>query len=528
MFRLAVFSLSFTFCFFSVIAANHNIAFLSKKNYPVNTSSIWGYTDTVKGRQYALVGTTDGTSIVDITQPANPVQVAFVDGSNGSWRELKTYSHYAYVSQDNNGTSTSEGILIIDLQYLPDSVKSYSFTGTSSPVTRIFKTHSLFVDEKGFLYLNGGICTVEGSSVNGTVMYDLKPNPVQPTYVGKQNARYVHDCYVRNDTLYEAEINNGTLSIYNIVNRSSPQKITQFSTPFNFTHNAWLSDNGAYLFTTDERPSSPIGVYDIRNLSNIKALPTVKMSPTETSIPHNVHVWNDYLVVPHYTNGVAIFDASVPDNVVMVGNYDTNNFTGSTFNGVWGAYPYFSDSTLILSDIEGGLFVLKPSYRRAARLQGIVVDSISGLPLTAVNIRFTDTTITAKTAIDGLFQTGIPRSGTFNVSVEKAGYISETLSLSLASGQCDTIRVALRPVSTALYPDQRNTDLQFFIRDGHLQFDHAASVQTLTIFSASGAKILETGQPQAPLQLPALAPGIYIIHAVLQNGTVQTTKVAVC
>ncbi len=36
--------------------------------------------------------------------------------------EIKTYGHYAYATNE-----TGNGLLIIDLQYLPDSVKQYQF-----------------------------------------------------------------------------------------------------------------------------------------------------------------------------------------------------------------------------------------------------------------------------------------------------------------------------------------------------------------------------------------------------------------
>ena len=37
-------------------------------------NDIWGYVDEM-GNEYALVGTEDGTSVVDVTNPANPVEV---------------------------------------------------------------------------------------------------------------------------------------------------------------------------------------------------------------------------------------------------------------------------------------------------------------------------------------------------------------------------------------------------------------------------------------------------------------------
>ncbi len=57
-------------------------------------SSLWGYT-AEDGREYALLGVADGTSIIDITNTAQPVEVDFIPGPPAPpyhWREMKTHS----------------------------------------------------------------------------------------------------------------------------------------------------------------------------------------------------------------------------------------------------------------------------------------------------------------------------------------------------------------------------------------------------------------------------------------------------
>jgi hypothetical protein len=49
---------------------------------------IWGYN--ANGREYAIIGVFDGTSFIDITDPTNPVEVGFVNGSITSHRDMKT------------------------------------------------------------------------------------------------------------------------------------------------------------------------------------------------------------------------------------------------------------------------------------------------------------------------------------------------------------------------------------------------------------------------------------------------------
>src|SRR4051812_27435861 len=98
--------------------AQYNFQFLSNKTYGMQLSGSWGYSDTAHNKEYALVGTSTGLSIVDISNPVSPVQVKFINGKPGLWRECQTWKNYAYITQDND-TTNSEGILIYNLSQLP-------------------------------------------------------------------------------------------------------------------------------------------------------------------------------------------------------------------------------------------------------------------------------------------------------------------------------------------------------------------------------------------------------------------------
>lgn len=446
---------SFCCCIFFVVVSNstyavdnYNVTYLGKKSYPYACSSIWGYSDTINNKEYALVGTYRGLSIVDITNTTTFTEVAFIPGSKSSWRELKTYSHYAYVVHDVSD-SLNEGLIIVDLQYLPDSVKTYSLKSVVAQNIVYKLGHTVTIDEKGFLYLNGGDTRINGSQITGTTIFDLKPNPINPTYIGKANLRYVHDCFVRNDILYQAHSNsqNTNFSIWNIQNRSNPILIQDFQTPFNVTHNIWLSDDSKSMFVTHESESQPIEVYNITDLNNIQQLQTFKNTATELAIAHNVHIWNDYLIVPHYTRGLVVFDASIPDNIVRIGYYDTSPYgqiSGNPFHGAWGAYPYFKNGKVVVSDIEAGLFVLQPTYIRAARIQGVVTDTNTTQVLAGVTISFADTANSVLTSIDGIYKTGSVKPGLTRFKAEKTGYITKYFYATLVNGSIITVDVKLR------------------------------------------------------------------------------------
>src|SRR5689334_22889915 len=159
-------------------------------------SGCWGWTDTATHREYAILGSYCGTSIVEITNGGVPVERWFVPGVCSEWHEIQVYKHYAYVVSEGGG-----GTQIIDLSYLPDSahlVKNFNYTLAGNTIAR---SHTIHITDST-MYLNG--CA--GWGVGGIVIFSLA-DPVNPAYQGAYEGEYIHDCFVRNDTIYGAAIN---------------------------------------------------------------------------------------------------------------------------------------------------------------------------------------------------------------------------------------------------------------------------------------------------------------------------------
>lgn len=60
-----------------------------------NTTDVWGW-KSPDGTYYALVGTNDGLTVVDVTQGVAIQTVEYTPGCG--WRDIKTYQHYAPMS----------------------------------------------------------------------------------------------------------------------------------------------------------------------------------------------------------------------------------------------------------------------------------------------------------------------------------------------------------------------------------------------------------------------------------------------
>ena len=69
-----------------------------------NTSGndVWGYVSP-SGREYALMGLSNGTGFVDVTNPGSSRIVGFIAGPTSLWRNVKTYRTWAYSVSEGGG-----------------------------------------------------------------------------------------------------------------------------------------------------------------------------------------------------------------------------------------------------------------------------------------------------------------------------------------------------------------------------------------------------------------------------------------
>ncbi|MBK8338795.1 MAG: choice-of-anchor B family protein [Flavobacteriales bacterium] len=427
------------------VLAQLNISLLGQYDYQAarnsDLSNIWGYTDEF-GNEYALIGVngddnvpnSGGLSVVDITDPANPVEVFFTPGPNSIWREIKTYGDYAYMT-----TEAELGLTIVDLGPLPLSnvLPTTVFNGNGW-----ITSHSLFIDENGRLYLHGS-----NRGNGGVIFYDLTQDPMAPVEVGEYDQWYVHDSYARGDTLYAAHIYDGFFSMVDVSDPANPVLLGTQTTPNSFTHNTWLDDSGQYLFTTDERDGSFVGAYDVSDPGDIQEVDRLQSEPGSEAIPHNTYWLNDFVLTSYYTYGVAIYDATRPWNMVETGHYDTSPTFGGGFDGAWGVYPFFPSGRLVVSDIQEGLFILGPTYVSACWLEGVITDAQTTLPVNGASVEIVGLQVNDTTTFDGLYATGYYLAGTYDVLVQAPGYFPTTATgVVLQNGQVTLLDVELEPM----------------------------------------------------------------------------------
>jgi choice-of-anchor B domain-containing protein len=494
-------------------------------------SNIWGYTQ--NNKEYALLACqgsqilTDACAIIDITNPSLPTTLFKVPGPNSLWREIRTWQHYAYVTTE--ASDNTFGVTIVDLQYLPDSIKTKQYTANGL----ISNVHALHIED-GYLYLYGANNSV---SQTGALIINLA-DPWNPTVAGAYSAKYVHDGIVRNNKMYAGEIFDGTFSIVDVTNKANPVTINAQVTPDAFTHNTWLSSDSKYLFTTDERPDAFVTSYDISDPLNIKELDRYRRPPAGGAIPHNTYVLKDSLVTgtntdwvhtSYYTMGTTIVDAAKPDNLVEIAHYDTSPLSGNGFQGAWGVYPYLPSGNVIVSDMELGLFVLQPNYQRACYLEGLIKDGNTSLPIGNAKVTFLANSQSKTTKLDGSFKTGIVTDGNNLVRISAQGYQSKDTTVNLVRANVLNIEVYLKPAANGIV-QSASFDAKIYpsIVTNDLYIDNPSNKKLLLVLNDLSGKNIRTDAIETnhvTLNLSELTTGTYIVQLLSNDQILYSEKI---
>ncbi len=453
--------LGFLFLFgFSYAQENFNMELIATVELGEPGNDVWGYVDS-DDTEYAIIGGRASTRVYSLANPADPQLLVSIPGPASTWRDMKDYNDHIYVTTDQGGTT--EGLLIIDMTAAPDSATwSYwkpfiDFTDArgNNVSGQLNTCHNLYIDENGICYLAG----CGGIGNRGVIMLDLNQDPKNPVVVGVEDENYSHDAYARGDTLYSSEIsaNPGQLTIYDVSKKDSVVNLGTVVTTFEFCHNTWISDDGKYAFTTDERANANVDAYDITDPSDMKLLDIFHPLDTEGQgvIPHNTHYLNGYLITSWYTDGIVITDVHDPTVMVEVGHFDTFDGPHGGFNGCWGAYPFLPSGLVLASNISGAsdgggaLYVFQPTYKRASYLKGAVSDFDTGLPINNVSVEILDTRLNKEnTNSAGEYATGVADEGTFQVKFSHPEYLTEIRDTNISCGETTILLVQMKKLES--------------------------------------------------------------------------------
>jgi choice-of-anchor B domain-containing protein len=334
-------------------------------------NDICGWTDPSTGKEYAVVGRTNGTAFVDVADPLNPRYLGNLPSHGGSstWRDMKVYKDHAFIVAD---AISGHGMQVFDLTRLRTVTTPQTFT-EDAHYNKFGPAHNIAINERsGFAYAVGS-----NTCSGGPHMVNIQ-NPKQPVSAGcVSQDGYTHDTqcvnYAGPDTAFrDREIcfnsNEDTLTIVDVTNKAAPRQLVRRAYSGSaYTHQGWLTEDQRFFVLDDELDEQGSSnqrtrtyIFDVSSLTNPQ--PTGTYLAPVNAIDHNQYVKGNFSYQANYQAGLRILDLSriSSGTLTEAGFFDIYPSGNSArFNGAWSVYPYFASGTIVVNGIEQGLVVVK-------------------------------------------------------------------------------------------------------------------------------------------------------------------------
>ena len=248
---------------------------------------------------------------------------------------------------------------------------------------RIASAHNIVINEEtGFAYAVGS--SMGGETCGGALhMIDIR-EPTRPTFAGcfadaetgRQKTGYTHDAqcvvYRGPDADWQGReicfnASETAIGIADVTDKASPKAISVASYPnVAYTHQGWLAEDHRHFYVNDELDESGGNVegtrtlvWDVTDLDD--PILVREHIGTQRSVDHNLYVKGDRMYQSNYNSGLRILSIEDPENPVEVGWFDTHpqGENDASMSGSWSNYPYFESGTIVVTDMENGLFILR-------------------------------------------------------------------------------------------------------------------------------------------------------------------------
>jgi choice-of-anchor B domain-containing protein len=339
-------------------------------------SDIWGWTDPLTGREYALMVVSNGASFVDVTDPTSPRYLGFLPTrttASGN-RDVRVYRDWAYIVADSVG---AHGMQIFDLKRLRSVTTPQTFA-PDNVYTEVNTVHNLDINtQTGFAYMVGSN-TCEG----GLHVADLRADPVRPRFVGCYSKNtdgavaYIHDTqcviyrgpdsrFAGRELCFASNVN--ALTILDVTDKAAVREVARKGYTGNaYCHQGWLTEDHRYFLMDDEGDEGRNGhntrtyLWDVRDLTDPKNF--ANHDHSTKAIDHDQYIHQGFVYQGNYRAGLRILSVAgvAQGELEEVGYFDVVPADDEPFfSGAWGAYPFFRSGIILVPGMEQGLFVLR-------------------------------------------------------------------------------------------------------------------------------------------------------------------------
>lgn len=380
-----------------------------------SVSDLWGWTDNLTDKEYAIVGMVNGTSFIDVTDPLSPIVLGHLPfsslhknesekPSHGSpsslWKDVKVYQNHAFIVSE----AQEFGMQVFDLTRLRNISSPPQIFTYDAKYTGVSNAHNIVINpNKGIAYICGALgddtITCRGGGLH---IVDIS-DPISPYYLGCfDEGGYVHDAqcvtYDGPDSDYSGRelCFNSSADTLVVADVTDPSNIiTVCKTGYDsihYFHQGWLTEDQRYFLSNDELDEYDTGVNTQTHLFDLEDLDAPEYlgfheGPTK-AVDHNLYIDGSLVYQSNYTAGLRILELDLNSGVNMeeVAYFDTYpNWNGAGFSGSWSNYPYFKSGTIIVSDFQRGLFILRAFPSIAGNHELNVHRAINLFPTPAIN-----------------------------------------------------------------------------------------------------------------------------------------------
>lgn len=263
---------------------------------------------------YVAGGGRSGFRVVDISDPAAPVEVGSYD-TPGMADGVYVFGSHAYVA------AGSSGLRVLDVSNPTAPVEAGSY---ATP------------DYAHRVYVSGSYAYV-AAHTSGLRVVDVS-NPASPYEVGFcDTPGWAFDVYVSDGYAYVADFDGG-LRVIDVSNPASPFEVGSYATP-GFASGVFVSGSYAYV------AANHLLVIDVSNPASPHEVGSYSRGGGD-----GVYVSGSYAYVAAGSSGLLVVDISDLAAPVEVGSYDTLGYAENVY--VSGPYAYVVDGRV-------GLFILR-------------------------------------------------------------------------------------------------------------------------------------------------------------------------
>lgn len=331
-------------------------------------NDLWGWADAETGDEYALMGMANGTAFVKVSDPSNPVFLGRLPTHTeaSAWRDIKVYRDHTYVVADRSGV---HGMQVFDLSRLRGLSGPQTFA--ADIVYGDFESaHNLAINEEtGFAY------AVSSNTCGGGLhIVDIRM-PNNPMFRACHDVARTHDAqcviyrgpdadHASREICFNA--NEDHFAVVDVTDKDAALTLSSSTYPDSgFVHQGWLTDDHRFFLLGDEFDETNLGVptrthvFDVSDLDAPVYVFAHELATVATD--HNLYVLGSRVFEANYTSGLRVltFDDLAAREIGEVAFFDTfPQGDDVAFAGAWSVYPYLPSGTILVSDIQGGLFVL--------------------------------------------------------------------------------------------------------------------------------------------------------------------------